>query len=458
MERDHPLTIVVAGATGDLFRRKLVPSLAKLFELKRLPEDFRVYGFSRKNLSREEWENIIEESSDKCFAEEEHSKEFVSRFEYFSGDITKAEIYESIKKVLDLRDGELGVCANKLFYLALSPDLYDDAFRMLGKSGLTIPCAPEFGKNAAWVRLLVEKPFGTDREHAKKLDELLGSLFDEDQIFRIDHYLAKDTAQKILVFRFANRLFEDLWSSNHVEKIIISAHESHVAGMRAVFYDKTGALHDFGQNHLLSLLSLVCSERPDDLNVSSIRKSRANLLAHVRVANAWRGQYEGYRGENGVPEDSTTETYFRALLEIHNDRFKGVPVILSHGKGFDETKACVEIIFKRSEDGLFDAPNNRLAFAIQPEEKIVLSLNSKAAGFSSDLVPFEVGEIASVTHNPFLYPYQRLIYDALIGDQTLFVSTEELEESWRIAEEVKNKMCEKDLIVYSVGSDPRAIL
>lgn len=458
-----PLTIVVFGATGDLFKRKLSEALFDLYNEEVLPAETSIYGYSRKNISDKDFRKMIVENIPK--KDTKKSKEFLENIFYRQGDIENLETYDELKKELMLRDETIGECSNKLFYLAVVPELYEKVFRNLSTSGLTIPCAPgSLDKTDTWIRILVEKPFGKNQLHAEMLDELLGKLFSEDQVFRIDHYLAKETLQNILAFRFANSLFEPLWSRKHIEKVEIKAYEKSDIKGRGAFYDPLGALKDVGQNHLLQMLSLVCMETPRSLTADSIRSARAELLSAVNVNNEsqdfFRGQYEDYLLEKGVNNFSETETYFRAELSVLNERWKGVPFYIEHGKALSETLSEIVITFK-DEGGagdLFPNIKNTLVFHIQPREAISVDFFAKKSGFGYELDKKTLSfEYKSPDSSPFIYPYKKLLVDALKGDQTLFVSTSEICHEWRIVGDIMKKLEEKPLLTYAKGTRPEEL-
>ena len=459
MNNYKPLTIVVFGATGDLFKRKLSEALFDLYNEEILPVQTTIYGYSRKDFSDKDFRDFVLKNIPG--KNEEKVNAFLKNVFYRQGDIENIETYNELKKELSLRDEQMGECSNKLFYLAVVPELYERVFRNLSVSGLTIPCGSDSsGDKDTWIRILVEKPFGKNQLHAEMLDELLGKLFYEDQVFRIDHYLAKETLQNILAFRFANSLFEPLWSRKHIEKVEIKAYEKSDIQGRGAFYDPLGALKDVGQNHLLQMLSLVSMETPHSLSADSIRRSRSELLSVVNVSkdssNFIRGQYEDYLLEKGVNNFSETETYFKVELEILNERWKGVPFYIEHGKALSETISEIVVTFK-DEGGssdLFPNIKNTLVFHIQPREAISVDFFAKKSGFGYELEKKTLSfEYKSADSSPFVYPYKKLLVDALKGDQTLFVSTSEICHEWRIVGDIMKKLEEKPLLVYPKGSE-----
>ncbi|MSU56494.1 MAG: glucose-6-phosphate dehydrogenase, partial [Candidatus Taylorbacteria bacterium] len=319
-----PLTIVIFGATGDLFQKKLAGALFDLHQKKLLPEKTEIVGFSRKPFSHDQFHAFIQNAlAARANGKIIEPDEFVGKALYHQGDLNTDESYASLGRFLEERDQSNGVCSDKLFYLAVPPNLYETVFTRLAKSGLAIPCAPGLPDEAqAWSRILVEKPFGNNQKEAARLDRLLGKLFEENQIFRIDHYLAKEAIQNIVSFRFSNGLFEPLWNRKHIERVELKFLEKNDASARGSFYDGVGALRDIGQNHLLQMLALVAMENPGALNADAIRSARRKVLDNVTGGSGamekWitKGQYESYRQETGVRPDSDTETYFKIQARV----------------------------------------------------------------------------------------------------------------------------------------------
>ncbi len=460
---EKPLTIVIFGATGDLFQKKLAGALFDLHSKGVLPQKYEIVGFSRKALSHDQFRAFI----DNALAVRAHGKiiepdEFVSHALYHQGDLNSAESYESLGKFLAERDREHGVCSDKLFHLAVPPNLYETVFTRLSASGLAIPCAPGLSnEEGAWTRVLVEKPFGNNEKEAARLDRLLGKLFAEEQIFRIDHYLAKEALQNMLSFRFSNGLFEPLWSHEHIERVEIRFLKAHDVSGRGSFYDGVGALRDVGQNHLLQMLALVAMENPKELSGSAIRSARAKLLqkAKVRLGSVVRGQYAGYRSESGVQAESKTETYFRATADIENARWKGVPFIFESGIALKENEVSISVFFKATSclcpKGHEHPHQNVLTFGLEPKDEISVLFWAKRPGFDFELEPkrlafsFSEGVLAHQIPNA----YERVLLDAIRGDQTLFASTEEVKEQWKIITPVLTKWEELPLHTYEKGSE-----
>ena len=367
----------------------------------------------------------------------------------------QSESYKKLSDFLYNQDGK--ECSNKLYYLAVPPSLYHDVFNRLSKSGLTLPCRSD-DKGNEWTRILVEKPFGFNRDEAMKLDELLGTLFQEDQVYRIDHYLGKETIQNILTFRFSNSIFEPMWNKENVDRVEIKMYESLTVSTRGAFYDSIGALRDVGQNHVLQMLAFIAMEDPVNLKQDLIRKSREELLNSVSISDeVSRGQYIGYKNVEGVKEDSDTETYFKIKVKVDNERWKGVPFILESGKGLPEKKTEVNIYFKEGINCMSPKVKknhqNVLTFKIQPEEGISLKFWVKKPGFTFEIEEKEL----SFNYNldkTIPSAYERVLYDAIIGDQTLFTSTKEVMAEWNIIMPILNNWKNSKLIEYKTGEFP----
>ncbi len=438
-----PTSFIIFGATGDLAKKKLIPALFDLFCTGLLPEQFRVVGFSRRELTDEEFrlylKDVLRENGDRRAIDD--LERFLACASYIPGTFEDARAYERLAEFLIAGDKAFGGCSNKLFHLAVPPAAYPMILKNLAASGLTIPCRDARG----WTRVLVEKPFGNNFTTAQELDRTLGLLFKEEQIFRIDHYLAKETLQNILAFRFSNILFEPLWSNRFIERVEITLHEAFGIAGRGRSYDNVGALRDVGQNHLLQMLALIAMEDPKELDAVLIRKERARVLEALRPLNVshasaevGRGQYKGYRAEAGVAPNSKTETYVRMVAHVENERWRGVPFVLEAGKKMPETKTAITVYFKRTETclcplGATHHHQNVLTFRIQPNEGISVVFWAKKPGFVTDLEPQELSFSYKNSLEARALPdaYARVLYDCVRGDQTLFASTAEVEAAWR---------------------------
>ncbi len=401
----NPTIITIFGATGDLMAKKIVPALFNLFQENKLSFDsaqdkpkFKIIGFSRREISEVQFRELVKKIVPNA------PKSFLDLFFYQQGHFNQKESYKQLSKILLKTDEKWKTCSNKLFYLAVPPNFYEEICKFLASSGLTIPCVAEpDGTLTGWTRVIIEKPFGKDLKTAQKLDELLGKFFQEQQIYRIDHYLAKDMLQNILTYRLANNLFGKNWDKSRIEKIEISLLEKLGVEDRGAFYDGVGALRDVGQNHLLQMLALVAMERPKDFSSESIRSNRAKILEKVNLipsqGNNFRSQYEGYRKIKGVSPKSETETYFKIKLSIDDDRWRGIPITLESGKRMPEIKKDIVITLK---DG------NEFIFSIKSD-----------SGTSQ-----------------YVKEYERLLLDCIAGDQTLFVSTKEVKAMWKVIDPI----------------------
>jgi len=426
-------------------RRKLTPGLFHLYLKGYLPPLFQVIGFAKDGLTGEEFRatvgQIVREKVPT--AEQSAIEKFMRFFVYQQGLFEEDEGYQNMASYLGQKDGEWQVCANKLFYIAASPKFYETIFRRLASSKLTEPCSAEEG----WTRVIVEKPFGKDLRTAQGLDKLLGKLFREEQIYRIDHYLGKETVQNILAFRFSNSFLQDSWNKNAIESVRIALLEQEEIGARGSFYDGIGALRDVGQNHILQLLALFCMENPGTFEAPAVRKKRAEILRALKIwkggevaSHTTRGQYEGYQEEAGVAEHSQTETYFKIQTYLESPRWKDVPIILESGKAMPEDRVEVTITFRHPVPCL--CPEGRhyqnvLRYRIQPQEGIHISFWVKKPGpemmleekdFSFDYKQAFGEEMADA--------YERLLLSVIRGDQTLFVSTDEIMAEWEFVDPI----------------------
>ncbi len=462
---EAPTIFVIFGVFGDLSEQKLLPALFDLWQKKLLPARFYVVGFSRRDAGDVD----LQEFTRTAIARKHKNKmprgaaAFSLRVRHVQGVFEDAYAYEHVAEVLVSLDAELGVCSNKLFYLAVPPNAYGTIFQNLAHSGLTVPC----GGNKGWTRILVEKPFGRDLETAQKLDAMLGLLFKEEQIFRIDHYLAKENLQNILAFRFSNTFFEPLWRKEYIEKVTIRLWETAGIGRRGGFYEDIGALRDVGQNHMLQMLALIALDDPKGMEASLVRAARARALLSLRpikpadiADHIVRGQYRSYRQEMHVGADSETETYVRIAAHIDNDRWRDVPFYLEAGKRMKESRVDISLHFKKdvswmrlSEDENH-APGNILTFRIQPDEGIVLTFLAKRPGLGMVVEPKSFSLLYGSAHprTKSLEAYERILFDCIQGDQTLFASTAEVAASWGYITPILASWGSEQLHIYEDGS------
>lgn len=461
----HPTIFIIMGITGDLASRKLLPALLALYSKRLLPPRFAVVGFSRRLFTREEFREFIRTRLNIKPGQfkEEDIKHFLDHIIYEQGLFDQPESYLRLATKLKSIDDRWGQCSNKLFHLSVPPNLYEGILKHVSSSGLSKPCSDNIG----WTRILIEKPFGNDIYTARSLDQLLAKLFKEEQIFRIDHYLAKESLQNILAFRFSNSMFEPLWNSDFIDRVHIKLFEKNGVENRGAFYDPIGALKDVGQNHMLMMVALMAMDRPKTFDSSLIRYERSRILKNLEeipgrlLANRiTRGQYIGYTNELGVAKDSKTETYFRLETYIKGSRWKKVPFYIESGKCFAESKTEVDIYFKRiseSRGNKVDIHNpekqNILTFRIQPDEGIKIRFFVKTPGYGLETeaktLKFKYADVPSFNIIP--NDYERLIHDAFIGDQTLFASTDEIMASWKFITPIVEKWGKVPLKKYPKG-------
>jgi len=427
--------------------RKIAPALFYLLGKDALPARFQVVGFSRRDWSDDDLrahvtEILLERQPD---ADPEAVERFCHLFTYQRGSFEDESAYVRALARLSEIDAEWGMCTNKLYYLAVPPEHYETIFRNIAASGLAKTCSDAEG----WTRVLVEKPFGNDAKTSQALDELLASLFREEQIYRIDHYLAKEMLQGILNFRFDNNLFEMSWDRSAIERIDISLLETIGVEKRGRFYDGVGALRDVGQNHLLQMLALVTMDQPESLDPNAIRAARARLLESLLLLTAedvardtYRAAYRGYREIEGVAPDSDTETYFKLRTVLDGRRWAGVPVTMEGGKriGTAPRKEIV-VTFRQPPQcmcSLGQPHNDKVIFTLEPTEMIEIHFWAKAPGFedSAEERTFDFFLYEKAEKAQYVEEYAKLLLDAIRGDQTLFVSTDEVRAMWRFVDPI----------------------
>lgn len=465
LSSSHPTVLIIFGATGDVVAKKIVPAIFRLFSAGRLPTLFRVVGFSRREQSDEVFQAYIRELVAKkadLKATEEQMAAFAALFSYARGSFDQKEDYVGLAQALGQVDGDWKTCANKLFYLAVPPDLYEPIFHHLADVGLTKEC----GEDGGWTRILVEKPIGMDQTTSETIDGLLGNLFREEQIYRIEHYLAKEMIRNLLVFRFGNDLFEGMWNHEHIEQIHIRLWEAIGVETRGAFYDKVGALRDVGQNHLLQMLALVTMEPPRFLDADGIREQRAALLKTLRPAtpmHTFRAQYEGYQAIPGVQPDSQTETYFAVETFLDHPRWQGVPCRLEGGKRLGRARKEIEILFRHPAPCLCPAEGehqrNRLLITLDPHEDITVELWSKKPGYGWETekrsLDFRLRDASQRVQ--YTEEYEKVMLDAIEGDQTLFVSTEELRAMWAFIDPILKDWQENQVTLETYPVDTETV-
>jgi glucose-6-phosphate 1-dehydrogenase len=452
----HPTTLVIFGATGDLAKRKLLPAIYNLAHEGALPERFNLVGVSRGEQTDEEFQNIARESIEQFSRRPPDDKvlsSLVGEMRYVAGSFDQDDMYDRLRSVLDQHDEEAEIAFNRLFYLSTAPSFFPVIAKALGDRGL-------HKHEGSEVRMIVEKPFGTDLESALALNRELLSVFREEQIFRIDHYLGKETVQNLLVLRFANMIFEPLWNRSYVQSVQITAAEDIGIGSRAGYYDQAGALRDLIQNHMLQLLMLLAMEPPVSFEANPVRDEKVKILHSIKPPApeevpemAVRAQYgpgmaagekvKGYLEEEGVPDDSTTETFAAVKLKIDNWRWAGVPFYLRHGKRLARKNTEIVVRLKPvphlafTHQGSLGVEPNQLILLVQPNEGVSLSLVAKIPGARMAVRPVNMEFLygtSFLSQSP--EAYERLILDTMRGDATLFARNDEVEAAWGICDPI----------------------
>ncbi len=459
---DIPISILIFGASGDLTQRKLIPALFNLYQKDRLPE-LHILGTSRSAFTDEEFRDHllagIHKFSPESFQPESWER-FSKKIHYLSGNLTDPGDYKILAEKLSwLENG----AANRLYYLAISPEFYTQTVRNLGKSGLA---EQEPGDRSPWRHVIIEKPYGRDLTTAQELNDRIHEIFSEDQIYRIDHYLGKETAQNILFFRFANTIFEPVWDRRYIDNIQITVAESVDVGHRADYYDKAGILRDMFQNHLLQLLSLVAMEAPASFNADAIRNERVKLLRSIRPLereDSVAGQYVGYCSASGVADYSRTPTYAALKLYIDNWRWRGVPFYLRSGKSLKRKATEINIEFQRPPHLMFGLTDpdqitpNILSICIQPDEGIHLKFQAKEPDSEQNMRPvdMEFHYQRFFDHKKLPGAYERLLSEAIAGDPSLFTRSDGIETAWSIIDPLIQSWEDHttdDLAVYNPGT------
>jgi glucose-6-phosphate 1-dehydrogenase len=465
-----PCYFVVFGAMGHLASTRLLPSLYALERAGHLPDDLRLLAFARRDWTREQWLRHLTETLEKQAGAPlagASAERFRRRFDYVHGDLYDPEAYRRL--LAQMSAAHAGVCDNAAFYLAVPPADFDDTVEQLARAGC--------GRSHGGHRIVVEKPFGEDIESAQRLNRLLHRYFDEAQIYRIDHYLGKETVQNLFVFRFANTLVEPVWNRNYVDHVQITVAETSGIGRRAGYYDRTGALRDMVQNHLLQLLAIAAMEPPARFDADALRDEKAKVLRAIRPidedevpACAVRAQYgagmidgttvPGYRDEPNVPRDSATETYAAVRLHIDNWRWRGVPFYLRTGKRLAQKLSLVAIRFRRPPQLLFrgtgcaEVEPNWMVLSIQPKEAMQVEIQAKQPGAGLVSRPIRLDALYRAGDGPAIEAYQALLLDIIQGDRTLFLRFDEVEWAWRAIDPILRRWQRErgDLRGYPAGS------
>jgi glucose-6-phosphate 1-dehydrogenase len=452
----HPTTLVIFGATGDLAKRKLLPALYNLAHEGSLPERFNLIGVSRSGKSNEIFRSEMREAVEQ-FSRTPPNREvleaLLENVRYVAGSFDDPAVYEELPKQIAEFDSEADLAFNRVFYLSTAPEFFPVIVEALGEAKLN-------RHKDAEVRVVIEKPFGYDLDSARKLNRQVLRVFRERQVYRIDHYLGKETVQNMLAFRFANSMFEPVWNRNYIDYVQITAAEDLGIGTRAGYYDQSGALRDLVQNHMLQLLALLAMEPPTAFNADQVRNEKVKVMQAIRPPTpedvpqmAVHAQYgpgaiagepvKGYLEEDGVPPDSFTETYAALRLSVNNWRWSGVPIYLRTGKRLARKLTEIAVTLKPvphlafQEGGSLGVQPNQLILTVQPDEGVSLSLGAKIPGARMRIRPvnmeFRYGT-AFLSQSP--EAYERLILDAMRGEALLFTRDDEVEALWSIIDPI----------------------
>jgi glucose-6-phosphate 1-dehydrogenase len=470
-----PTTLVIFGATGDLAQRKLLPALYNLAHEGALPERFNLIGVSRADRPHEDYRALARESIERHsrrVPDDQVLSSLLEHVRYVPGVFDDPTVYERLERTAAEFDDEAGTPFNRVFYLSTAPAFFPVIVSEIGKRGLD-RC------EGADVRVVIEKPFGTRLEEAEDLNRAVLDVLEERQVFRIDHYLGKETVQNMLAFRFANQMFEPLWNRNYIDNVQITAAEDIGIGTRAGYYDASGALRDLVQNHMLQLLTLLAMEPPVSFTADEVRDEKVKVLHAIQppteedvASMAVRAQYgpgqaegesvPGYLDEDGVPGDSSTETFAALRLEVDNWRWAGVPFYLRTGKRLARKVTEIAVTLKPvphlafTQEGSVGVQPNQLILTVQPNEGVALTLGAKIPGTRMRIRPVNMEFLygtAFLSQSP--EAYERLILDAMRGDATLFTRDDEVEAQWRVCDPVVGAWTDRreSLPTYPAGSD-----
>ncbi len=442
-----PTILIILGVTGDLTAKKIIPALFNLFKKQALPAQFKLVGFGRREFTPVSFRDFVRDILAQHFKDESLNSlnTFLDMLVYHQGLFEDMNSYAALNQTLKTIQKPWGAKTNRLFYLAVPPGLYETIFNNLKASGL----GEQPDHSEVETRILVEKPFGSNLQTAEKLDQLLANLYREENIYRIDHYLAKEMVQNILTFRFSNDLFEKTWSSEFIEKIEIRLWETLGVEHRGSFYDGVGALRDVGQNHLLQMLALMAMDYPLDFSSKAIQLRRAQILKDLEIPSpeqikkeSYRAQYRGYQKITGVDPKSETETYFKIQARLSHPRWIGVPFIMEGGKRLHKQHKEIAVTFKHPENCLCPAGGvhykNRIIFSLEPFEEIYIEFWSKKPGLTLALEKrtFNFLLRQASERRQYVEEYEKLLLDCILGDQTLFVSTHEVKSMWRFIDPI----------------------
>ena len=447
--QEQKVLITFFGATGDLASRKLYPALFRLFQKGFIRNHFAVIGTARREWTDEHFREVVVKSVQSLTEDVNQAEEFASHFYYQAHNVTDTHHYVVLKELSEKLDQQYGIEGNRIFYLAMAPSFFGTITQHLKDEALLT----DHGYN----RLIIEKPFGKDYESAQILNEQLRHSFDENQIYRIDHYLGKEMIQNITAVRFANRVFETMWNRDHIDNVQITLAEQVGVEERGGYYETSGALRDMVQNHILQILALVAMEPPQSFE--AVRQNKINVLEQLRhyspdevAKNFVRGQYgpsldgnlPGYRQDQNVSDDSNMETYVAGKVFIDNERWKDVPFYVRTGKSLNSKTTVIDVVFKEADSPLFEhetkgkCPSNRISIHITPKEGFCFVINSKAVGNSYGLQTSHLEKIFDKNFGlSSPEAYERLILDCMEGDMTNFTHWEEVAASWKFVDRIR---------------------
>lgn len=454
-------SLVLFGATGDLAKIKILPAIYTLYELELLPGNFSLIGSGRTPHTEQEFRDYVTGILKHKFGDKLKKtvlEKMLHHTYYCAGDTQKPEFYQKLSEYLALLKQQGVPSDNRVYHLAILPELYAQVAEFLGASGLNR--SPD-----GWVRIMIEKPFGQDYESAQILNQKLTKYFDEPNIFRLDHYLGKETVMNILAFRFGNGLFEPIWNHKFIDHIQIQTLESFGVGQRGRFYDATGALRDVIQNHILQVLATTLMDRPSDFSVAKVRSERQQILASLQkftpaevTKQVVTGVYEGYHQEKDVPDHSRTETYLAMKLGVNTPRWQGVPIYVRTGKKLKTSVSEISIVFKKPPFTLFERDlmgpaSTVLNLRLQPNEGIILRMAVKKPGAKMILTPASMDFYYNNLSTQLLEAYSKLLLDAFAGDQTNFALIQEVSAQWHFVDPILQTWHNGEKVLHQYKAD-----
>lgn len=452
MSQDNKALFIIFGGTGDLAQRKLYPALYRLYKKNYLSEHFAVIGTARREWTDEYYQNVVMDSIKDIADSEEHGKKFASHFRYQSHNVKDTEHYHTLKKLADELDETYQLEGNRIFYLSMSPKFFGTITSHLKEQKLMT----ESGFN----RVVIEKPFGTNYESSKELNDEIISSLDNDQLYRIDHYLGKEMVQSLLALRFANQLFKNSWNASAIDNIQITLSEDLGVEERGEYYDKSGALKDMVQNHVLQVVALLTMDAPQSFTTEDVSKQKMNILEAMKAPDMnhqspefIRGQYiesedgsvQAYRQEDKVNPNSQTDTFVAGKITIDTDSWRDVPVYIRTGKRMKEKNSRIDVVWKETDNDLFDERPSYLTIHLGPQEGVELVINDKQIGPGMKVTPTTLRSLRSeetIDQSP--EAYEKLLFDVLLGDETHFAHWGEVAASWKLVDVIKKAWNESE--------------